>query len=76
MTAAERIRFEQMPQRSRIAPTPSGSLLLGNAVNVIIAWVLVRQAGGVLRLRRDDTDGTRCRRPYLEDIVYRLEWLC
>jgi len=29
MTAAERIRFDQMPLLSRIAPTPSGYLHLG-----------------------------------------------
>lgn len=59
MTAAERIRFDQMPLLSRIAPTPSGYLHLGNVVNFIITfgfWL----AGAVLRLRSDDIDGTRC----------------
>jgi hypothetical protein len=44
MTAAEWIRFEQMPLHSRIAPTPSSYLHLGNAVNFIITWVPVWQA--------------------------------
>jgi len=61
--------------RSRLAPTPSGYLHLGNAVNFIITWVLVRKAGGVLRLRIDDADGSRCRSEYVADIFRQLEWL-
>ncbi len=60
---------------SRRAPTPSGYLHLGNAVNFIITWVLVRKGGGVLRLRIDDADGSRCRPEYVADIFRQLEWL-
>lgn len=61
--------------RSRLAPTPSGYLHLGNAVNFLHTWLLVRQAGGVLKLRIDDLDGDRCRPEYIEDIFRQLDWL-
>lgn len=61
--------------RSRIAPTPSGLLHLGNAVNFILTWLTVRRAGGTLRLRIDDADCLRTRPEYLEDIFLELDWL-
>ena len=61
--------------RSRIAPTPSGLLHLGNAVNFILTWLMVRKASGTLRLRIDDADCLRTRPEYLEDIFLQLDWL-
>jgi glutamyl-tRNA synthetase len=61
--------------RSRLAPTPSGYLHLGNAVNFIRTWLLVRKNGGVLKLRIDDLDRDRCRPQYIEDIFRQLDWL-
>lgn len=60
---------------SRIAPTPSGYLHLGNAVNFLITWALVRGRGGSLHLRIDDMDGIRFRDDVLGDIFESLEWL-
>lgn len=61
--------------RSRIAPTPSGFLHLGNAVNFLLTWLTVRKVGGTLRLRIDDADCLRSRSEYLEDIFCQLDWL-
>lgn len=61
--------------RSRIAPTPSGLLHLGNAVNFILTWLMVRMQGGILRLRIDDADCFRSRPEYFEDIFRQLDWL-
>lgn len=61
--------------RSRLAPTPSGFLHLGNAVNFVLTWLMVRKAGGTLRLRIDDADCFRTRPEYLEDIFRQLDWL-
>ena len=61
--------------RSRIAPTPSGLLHLGNAVNFVLTWLMLRKAGGVLRLRIDDADCLRTKPEYLEDIFRQLDWL-
>ncbi|MCG8529931.1 MAG: glutamate--tRNA ligase family protein, partial [Desulfovibrionales bacterium] len=60
---------------SRLAPTPSGFLHLGNAVNFLITWAWVRSRDGVLHLRIDDMDGVRFRRDVLEDIFFSLNWL-
>ncbi|GAB3831325.1 glutamate--tRNA ligase family protein [Hymenobacter jeollabukensis] len=63
------------PLVGRLAPTPSGYLHLGNAVNFVLTWLLVRRSGGQLHLRIDDLDRTRLRRPYLESIFRTIEWL-
>ena len=60
---------------SRIAPTPSGSLHLGNALNFLITWEYVRHHRGRLLLRIDDGDATRSRPQFIEDIFRTLEWL-
>ncbi|HET97635.1 MAG TPA: tRNA glutamyl-Q synthetase [Desulfurivibrio alkaliphilus] len=61
--------------RSRLAPTPSGYLHLGNALNFLLTWLLVRRQGGVLRLRIDDADASRSRPEFVADIFRQLEWL-
>ena len=61
--------------RSRLAPSPSGLLHLGNAVNFLLTWLMVRKAGGTLRLRIDDADCLRAKPEYLEDIFLQLDWL-
>jgi glutamyl/glutaminyl-tRNA synthetase len=59
----------------RLAPTPSGYLHLGNAVNFVLTWLLVRRAGGTLHLRIDDLDRARLRQPYLTNIFRVIDWL-
>ena len=61
-----------MPIRSRIAPTPSGYLHIGNALNFMLTWLWVRKQNGVLRLRIDDRDVYRTRPGYLDDIFSTL----
>jgi glutamyl/glutaminyl-tRNA synthetase len=65
----------QVPVVGRLAPTPSGYLHLGNAVNFVLTWLLVRRAEGTLLLRIDDLDRARLRRPYLENIFRVIDWL-
>ena len=67
--------FPVAPVVSRLAPTPSGFLHLGNAVNFTLTWLLVRRAGGQLHLRIDDLDRARFRPAYLENIFRTLQWL-
>ena len=64
-----------MPVRSRIAPTPSGYLHLGNALNFMLTWLWVRKQNGMLRLRIDDRDVQRSRPEFVEDIFATLTWL-
>jgi len=65
----------QAPPIGRLAPTPTGYLHLGNAVNFVLTWLLVRRAGGTLHLRIDDLDRARLRRVYLENIFRIIDWL-
>jgi glutamyl-tRNA synthetase len=58
--------------RSRIAPTPSGYLHIGNLCSFIRTWLAVRQKQGKLLLRIDDIDNDRYRPEYLADI---FDWL-
>lgn len=61
--------------RTRIAPTPSGYLHLGNAVNMVIAWARARLNNGEVLLRIDDADQARIRDEYIQDVFDTLEWL-
>lgn len=61
--------------RTRIAPTPSGFLHAGNAVNFLVTSWLARAMHGTVVLRIDDMDRERYRREYVDDIFSVLEWL-
>lgn len=60
---------------TRIAPTPSGYLHLGNAVNFTIIAMLAERWGAETVLRIDDMDSSRSRPEYVDDIFATLEWL-
>lgn len=62
--------------RLRLAPTPSGFLHPGNALNFTLNWLVARLApAGRLLLRIDDLDAERKRSEYVRDIFESLEWL-
>lgn len=61
--------------RLRFAPTPSGFLHLGNAVNFTLNWLIARAQGGKILLRIDDIDNERKRPEYLDDVFLSLQWL-
>jgi glutamyl/glutaminyl-tRNA synthetase len=61
--------------RSRLAPTPSGLLHEGNALNFILTWWFTRFHGGELLLRIDDSDDSRVRDEFLDDIFRVIDWL-
>ena len=60
---------------SRLAPTPSGFLHLGNCFNFLLTAAIVQQQNGILRLRIDDMDAARVRADYIADIFDTLHWL-
>ena len=60
---------------SRIAPTPSGFIHLGNAYNFLLTALLVDLQEGHLHLRIDDLDGDRVEVSAVDDIFRQLEWL-
>ncbi len=69
------LRCRDIPVVSRLAPTPSGHLHIGNVVNFLLTWLLVRAMGGHLHLRIDDMDTARCRPDFVESIFATLAWL-
>jgi glutamyl-tRNA synthetase len=64
-----------MISRTRIAPTPSGYLHLGNAYSFKLTAQLARQAGSKVLLRIDDLDQQRAAQPFIDDIFDTLEFL-
>ncbi len=60
---------------SRIAPTPSGFLHLGNAANFLLTAAMVKAQAGQLLLRIDDLDQQRLRPDYVENIFASLDYL-
>ena len=61
--------------RLRLAPTPSGFLHAGNALNFIFNWLTARCNKGALLLRIDDLDADRKRPEYVQDVFVSLQWL-
>lgn len=60
---------------TRIAPTPSGYIHLGNAFNFSLINDLAQSRQAKLHLRIDDFDPERSRPEYVQDIFTSLEWL-
>ena len=65
--------------RLRFAPSPTGSLHLGNARTALFNWLLARRTGGTFVLRIEDTDVDRhvdrSEQGILEDLAWLgLEW--
>jgi len=61
--------------KTRIAPTPSGFLHLGNVLSFAITASLARESGAKLLLRIDDLDQARVNKEYIHDIFDTLNFL-
>jgi glutamyl/glutaminyl-tRNA synthetase len=64
-----------MSALTRIAPTPSGFLHMGNMCSFVLTWALARGMGGKVLLRIDDLDAERVRQEYVEDIFRAIDLL-
>jgi len=64
-----------MTVTTRFAPSPTGTLHVGNVRTALHNWLLAKQAGGRFLLRIDDTDKERSREDYVEAIRADLAWL-
>jgi glutamyl-tRNA synthetase len=60
---------------TRLAPSPTGALHLGNARTFLINWLLARQNGWRIILRIEDLDGPRIKRGADQQAIEDLEWL-
>jgi len=61
--------------RVRIAPSPTGNLHIGTARTAVFNWLFARHHGGQFILRIEDTDQTRSRTQYTQNILEGLTWL-
>jgi glutamyl-tRNA synthetase len=61
--------------QTRIAPTPSGFLHLGNAYSFLLSKALAEKHGAKILLRIDDLDRERYRQEYVQDIFDTLDFL-
>ncbi|WPU94070.1 glutamate--tRNA ligase family protein [Mucilaginibacter sabulilitoris] len=61
--------------KTRIAPTPSGYLHLGNVLSFVITTGIARKHGARILLRIDDLDRARVNKQYLQDIFDTLHFL-
>ena len=59
----------------RIAPSPTGSLHIGNARTALFNWLYARANGGSFVVRIDDTDMERSTNEFQQDILESLRWL-
>src|SRR5438093_1151304 len=61
--------------RTRIEPSPSGSIHVGNARAALYNWLFARQNGGKFVLRIADTDAKRVDPTAYETILSEFRWL-
>jgi len=62
-------------ERLRFAPSPTGSLHVGNARTALVNWLVTRQTGGSLILRIEDTDVVRNQQESEATILDDLSWM-
>lgn len=65
--------------KTRLAPSPTGALHLGNARTFLVNWILARQSNWDIMLRIEDLDGPRVKpaadRALIDDLKYLgLDW--
>lgn len=73
--ASIRAALAGAPIRTRFAPSVTGHLHLGHAVNAVYVWGLARALGGEVVVRLEDHDRGRFRPEFEESILADLEWL-
>jgi glutamyl-tRNA synthetase len=60
---------------TRLAPSPTGALHLGNARTFLVNWLLARQQGWRIILRIEDLDGPRVKAGADREAIDDLNWL-
>lgn len=60
---------------TRLAPSPTGALHLGNARTFLINWAIARQRNWQIILRIEDLDGPRIKPGAIESTIDILRWL-
>jgi len=60
---------------TRLAPSPTGALHLGNASTFLVNWAMARRAGWRVVMRIEDLDGPRVKPGADRDALSVLDWL-
>ena len=60
---------------TRLAPSPTGALHLGNARTFLVNWLLARRHGWRVLLRIEDIDGPRIKPGAARQLIDDLQWL-
>lgn len=63
------------PHKTRLAPSPTGALHLGNARTFLVNWAIARARGWSILLRIEDLDGPRTKRGADQHAIDTLSWL-
>jgi glutamyl-tRNA synthetase len=62
-------------ETTRLAPSPTGALHLGNARTFLVNWAIARRNGWRIVLRIDDLDGPRIKSWAAQQAIDDLNWL-
>jgi glutamyl-tRNA synthetase len=65
----------EMPVVTRFAPSPTGSLHLGNARTALFSYLWARKSGGKFILRIEDTDSERSEARFRDQLMDDMRWL-
>src|SRR5438552_8736294 len=70
-----RLVNNEQVETTRLAPSPTGALHLGNARTFLINWLMARQNGWQILLRIEDLDGPRVKPGADRQAIEDLRWL-
>ena len=62
-------------ETTRLAPSPTGALHLGNARTFLVNYLLAKQNGWRMLMRVEDLDGPRVKAQATADMIEELAWL-
>jgi glutamyl-tRNA synthetase len=65
----------ELPVVTRFAPSPTGSLHLGNARTAFFSHLWARKTGGRFILRIEDTDAERSQLRFRDELMAEMRWL-
>src|SRR6185503_21289079 len=63
------------PRVTRLAPSPTGTLHLGNLRTFLVTWAMARIGGWRIVLRIEDLDRERVRPESTDQILQALRWI-
>lgn len=61
--------------KTRLAPSPTGALHIGNMSTFVINWAMAKQYGWKVVLRIEDLDGPRKKQGMIEETIDLMRWI-